>query len=222
MAHIQNRLIDMCKGENQRQFKRLRTILYQGEVPKSVYIIKKGVIRAYNIAENGEERNVELLSDGDVLPMPWVFNISNATLYYYDAFSDVQLYVLSKEHFREIVQKHDLEGDLLQLAARRYAATTMHINALLQAHAQNKIAQGLQYLALSHGTRLGSGKYRVNIRLTQQDLANLVGVTRETAAVELNKLRDKGVIEYRSFTYTVDYEALIRATGSDEFDGLKL
>jgi CRP/FNR family transcriptional regulator, cyclic AMP receptor protein len=222
MTTDQNRLIEMCKGENQRQFKRLRTILYQGEVPKSVYIIKKGVIRAYNIAENGEERNVELLSDGDVLPISWVFNISNAALYYYDAFSDVQLFVLSKERFNELIKTNNLEYELLKLTSRRYTATTMHINALLQAHAQNKIAQGLQYLALSHGTRLGSGKHRVNIRLTQQDLANLVGVTRETAAVELNKLRDKGVIQYRSFTYTIDYDALIRATGSDEFDGLRL
>jgi CRP-like cAMP-binding protein len=222
MTTDQNRLIEMCKGENQRQFKRLRTILYQGEVPKSVYIIKKGVIRAYNIAENGEERNVELLSDGDVLPISWVFNISNAALYYYDAFSDVQLFVLSKERFNELIKANNLEYELLKLTSRRYTATTMHINALLQAHAQNKIAQGLQYLALSHGTRLGNGKHRVNIRLTQQDLANLVGVTRETAAVELNKLRDKGVIQYRSFTYTIDYDALIRATGSDEFDGLRL
>lgn len=222
MTQVQNQMIQMCKGETQRQFKRMRTILYQGEIPKSVYIIKKGVIRAYNIAENGEERNVELLSDGDILPLPWIYNVSNAVLYYYDAFSDVQVYVLSREHFFELVEKHKLTQEVLHLTARRYTASTMHINALLQAHAQNKIAQGLQYLALSHGTKLGSGKFRVDIRLTQQDLANLVGVTRETAAVELNKLRDKGVIQYRSFTYTIDYEALIRATGSDEFDGIKL
>jgi CRP/FNR family transcriptional regulator len=214
--------IEMCAGESHRQFKRMRTILYQGEVPKSVYVIKSGVVRSYNIAENGEERTVELLSVGHVMPVSWVFNISNAALYYYDAFSDVQLYVMTKERFFELLSQKKLESKLLQSVSRRYTASTMHLNALLQSHAQNKIAQGLQYLILCHGKKLLNGKYRVNIRLTQQDLANLIGVTRETAAVELNKLREKGIIEYRSFTYTIDYDALIRITGSDEFNGLEL
>jgi DNA-binding XRE family transcriptional regulator len=37
---------------------------------------------------------------------------------------------------------------------------------------------------------------QINLRLTQQDFANLVGITRETAATELNKLKKTGAIFY--------------------------
>jgi CRP-like cAMP-binding protein len=161
-----------------------------------------------------------LFSEGDILPLYWLYDISNVALYYYDAFSDTQVYVLSKERFEEIVNENDLRDDLLRAITRRYTAVGMHINALQQTHAQSKIAQGLQYLVMSHGIKLPNGRYKVNMRLTQRDLASIVGVTRETTALELNKLKDKGVVSYQSFTYTVDYNALIRVTGSDEFGAL--
>ena len=57
----------------QKSYKRQKTILYQGEIPKSVYIIKKGIVRAYNILENGEERTIEFLVEGDIVAANWVF-----------------------------------------------------------------------------------------------------------------------------------------------------
>lgn len=222
MNEIQRQIVTVCKGLPRRSFKRQRSILYQGEVPRSVYVIKSGVVRVYNIAENGEERIIELLTAGDILPVAWVFGSSNVSLYYYDAFSDVEAYVCSKAEYMDILKQYKLEANYISLLVKRYTATTMHINALLQTHAQNKIAQGLQYLVLSHGKKMLSGKYKIDIRLTQQDLANLVGVTRETAAVELNRLRDKKVISYKSFTYTINYEALIRLGGGDEFSDVDI
>jgi CRP/FNR family cyclic AMP-dependent transcriptional regulator len=205
-----------------KSYKRHRTILYQGEIPKNVYIIKKGFVRVYNILSNGEERTVSLLSEGDIVATNWVFGNSRAALYYYDAFSDVIVAVLTKEAFGRQLKNPDFNRSIMESLARRAAANTMHTNALLQTYASQKIAHGLQFLVLSSGRKLPNGKYKIGIRLTQQDLADLVGVTRETAALELNKLKAKKNISYSGFTYTVDYEALIRSNGGDEFIGLSI
>lgn len=206
-----------------RTLKRQRTVLYQGEIPKAVYIIKKGTVRAYNILENGEERTIEFLSEGDIVAANWVFGNSNSTLYYYDAFTDVTLIQISKESFELCLNKDpEFNKHVISVLTRRYSASTMHANALLQTYAGSKIAQGLQFLILSSGQKLPNGKYKINVRLTQQDLADLVGVTRETAALELIKFKRKKIISYKSFTYTVDYQALIRLGGGDEFTGLNI
>ena len=206
----------------QRTYKRQRTILYQGEIPKAVYIIKKGVVRAYNILENGEERVIELLGEGDIVAANWILGNSKATLYYYDAFTDVTFFLMPRDVFESYLVNTEFSRHIIHSLSKRYSASTMHANALLQTYASAKIAQGLQFLVLSSSKKLPDGTCKITIRLTHQDLANLVGVTRETAALELNKLKDKKIISYTSFTYTVNYEALIRLGGGDEFIGLSI
>lgn len=205
-----------------RTLKRKRTILYQGEIPKAVYIIKKGIVRAYNILGNGEERTIEFLAEGDIVAANWVFGNSSATLYYYDAFTDVSLMYLSKENFELQLKDPKFSQHVMGAITKRYSASTMHANALLQTYASSKVALGLQFLVLSDSQKLANGKFKITVRLTQQDLADLVGVTRETAALELLKFKKKKIISYNSFTYTVDYEALIRLSGGDEFTGLSI
>lgn len=209
-------------GIPQKSYKRQKTILYQGEIPKSVYIIKKGIVRAYNILENGEERTIEFLAEGDIVAANWVFGNSGSTVYYYGAFTDVSLLLMPKEEFTKYLQETEFTQQVIESISRRYIASTMHANALLQTYASTKIVQGLQFLVLSNGKKLPDGRYRITTRLTQQDVANLVGITRETAALELSKLKKKKIISYASFTYTVDYGALVRLSGGDEFVGLSI
>ena len=53
-------------------YKDHEVLLFQGEVPKEAYVIKKGVVKTYNLSESGEEQLIELNTAGDVLPLPWV------------------------------------------------------------------------------------------------------------------------------------------------------
>ncbi len=196
--------------------------MYQGEIPKDINIIQDGVVRAYNILSNGEERTIELLSEGDIVASHWAFGHAPATLYYYSAFTDVILQCLHRDEFEKRLQDAQFARAVMESTARRLAASTMHVNALLQTYAGAKVAHGLQLLLLSSGKKLPNGMFKINIRLTQQDIADLVGITRETAALELNKLKTKKIIAYKGFTYTVNYEALIRRSGGDEFLGLSI
>jgi CRP-like cAMP-binding protein len=69
---------------------------------------------------------------------------------------------------------------------------------------------------------MAGGWYSVGLRLTQQDVAALAGVTRETAAVELSRLKRKGIVRYGSFHYEVHLPSLVAENGASEFDTLEL
>ncbi len=58
----------------------------------------------------------------------------------------------------------------------------------------------MHYLALSHGIRKTPQLVEISLNLTHQDFANLTGLTRETAATELNKLKHLGIISYGKHT----------------------
>ena len=85
----------------------------------------------------------------------------------------------------------------------------MRLNALQHSRASDKLIYTLHYLALSHGRSVGPQRIEITLDLTHQDFANLTGLTRETAATELNKLKHQDVITYSKHTlYQLDLAKL--------------
>ena len=72
----------------------------------------------------------------------------------------------------------------------------MRLNALQHSRASDKLIYTLHYLALTHGNAQEKNTIEITLDLTHQDFANLTGLTRETAATELNKLKKQGIISY--------------------------
>jgi CRP-like cAMP-binding protein len=72
----------------------------------------------------------------------------------------------------------------------------MRLNALQHSKASDKLLYTLHYLAMSHGRTVAPQEIEITLDLTHQDFANLTGLTRETAATELNKLKRQEVISY--------------------------
>ena len=65
-----------------RSIKKGSTLLYQSEIPREAFIVKKGFIRAYTITSSGDERTVALHSRGDIFPLSWIYGETKNTLFY--------------------------------------------------------------------------------------------------------------------------------------------
>lgn len=206
-----------------RHYARKRTILFQGEIPRAVLLLQKGLVKVYGITTSGDQRTVTLLTEGDVFPMSWVFGKSPACVYYYEALTDCSVLAVSRDEYNNaIASDHLLKEQIFENYMSHYIAATMHVYALEQSHAQDKLAYILQYLVARFGEKMPDGRCKINLRLSHQDIAEMAGITRETTAVELHRLKKKGLIEYHKFTYYVDKAKLVRATGSDEFENVEV
>jgi CRP-like cAMP-binding protein len=72
-------------------------------------------------------------------------------------------------------------------------------------------------LAINNGSIVRPKVYEIDLTLTHQDFANLTGLTRETAATELNRLKKKGVINYSNGSnYTLNLDKLTQMI-NDQF-----
>lgn len=206
-----------------RQYAKKRTILFQGEVPRSVLVVKKGIVKVYGITSGGDQRTVTLLTTGDVFPMSWTTDRAPVCMYYYEAATDCAVLALPKATYERIfAQDNELRDQIYHNYLQHYMSSTMHIYALEHSHAQDKLVYILQCLIARFGEKLPDGRIKIKLRLSHQDIAEMVGITRETTAVELHRLKDKGLIDYQKFTYIVDLEKLVRATGSDEFESIRI
>jgi CRP/FNR family cyclic AMP-dependent transcriptional regulator len=207
-------LRNFCEKYPLRHFKKDRPLFYQGEVPQTAFYIKSGVIKVYNITTGGEEKIVSYESDGSLVPSGWLFSKSPAALFYYDAFTDSQMYSIPKRDMISFINTNqDATTSLLDHYASMYTAAIMHLHALEQSRARDKLLHIFQYLALRFGKAVDKNTFRVELRLTHQDIANLIGITRETVTAEISKLSKSGVIKSENLHYIVDTNKALRQVG---------
>lgn len=214
---------DLQASSVTRQFAKKRTILFQGEIPRSAMVLQSGLVKVYGITTGGDQRTVTLLSAGDIFPVECVFDKSRVSLYYYEALTECSVLTLPKTEFvAALEQNAPLKDQVFQSYMAHYTSATMHIYALEHSHAQEKLVYILQYLVARFGEKQSNGLTKIELRLSHQDIAEMVGLTRETTAVELHRLKDKGLIDYQRFSYYVNVPLLVQATGSDEFENVEV
>lgn len=204
-----------------RQFAKRRTVLFQGEIPRGVLVLESGLVKVYGITNGGDQRTVTLLSPGDIFPVECVFGMSRVSLYYYEALTDCSVLNLPKDEFMATLERDtELKDQIFKAYTAHYTTATMHIYALEHSHAQEKLVYILQYLVARFGEKQPNGLTKIALRLSHQDIAEMVGLTRETTAVELHRLKAKKLISYQRFSYYVNVPLLVAATGSDEFENV--
>ena len=200
-----------------RAMKKGWPLLYQGEVPRTAFVVKSGLVKIYDINANGEEKVITFTDGNGLLPVEWVFNKSPVSLYYCDAFTDCELFAVPRQELNEFLQSTE---SLLRFTLNRYlnlyVGAMLHISALEQTKAAEKLLRILQWLSLRFGKEIRPGVFKIDIRLTHQDLAHMIGMTRETTAVELGKLRKQRVINYQNQRYVLDTEKMRSMLGEDE------
>lgn len=206
-----------------RSLPKNRPLLYQGEIPTMAFYLKSGVIKLYNITGQGEERIVGYESEGALLPAEWLFNRAPVALYYYDTFTDCEIYRLPKDELIDVLNQNPQASiDLLDRSISMYLGATIHLHALEQSKARLKLLYIMQYLILRFGKKIDEKHHKIELRLTHQELANLIGLTRETVSTEIGKLTKEGVLEVTDAYYIVNNDRAVRLLGEDDFNQLSL
>jgi CRP-like cAMP-binding protein len=203
------------------QFERGTIILHQDMTPQTIYAVKSGVIKIYNLTAHGEEKLIGFTIHGDIVPLGWAMGVAKRSQYYYQAFSDCSVYRVPKREYTEFLKSHpEVLYEMLQRSVRDILRYQLRINALGQSKAADKVLNTIHYLSLCFGRDLGPDIVEIPLPLTQQDIANCVGMTRETATTELRKLIAKKVIIHRDQTYIVNTDTLNHLIDDDYEHGL--
>lgn len=206
-----------------RLIKKGRPLFYQGEIPRSALYVRSGVVKLYNISASGEEKIVGYEGQDALLPSEWIFNRSPVSLYYCDTFVDCEVASIPRDELVDFIEANkDLALTLLDRYISMYIGSTMHLHALEQLRSGDKLLHILQYLVLRFGKEVSKNHYQIPLRLTHQEIANLVGLTRETVSTEIGKLKKSGILSMKDVYYIVDTDKAIRVLGESDFNELVL
>ncbi len=104
-----------------------------------------------------------------------------------------------REEYRSFLfSSKDVTEIMFGMYVDRYLDFSRRINSLTQLKAEDKVLYALEFLCRRFGNRKkGLQKVRILVPISQQDFANIVGLTRETVSTVMNSLRRKRVVKYR-------------------------
>jgi CRP/FNR family transcriptional regulator, cyclic AMP receptor protein len=182
------RRLRMARGE---------TVFLQGEPHDGIFLIEDGVVRSYYTAPSGREITLAYWTQGHFVGGPDVFR-GGLHIWSGEVAEDCALLHLSGTTIRRLVEHLPqfavclIEG--LVSKSKCYSAL---VQMLGTRSATERLAQLLIILGEIYGRpeqNLGANRLVVQRKITHDQLANIVGVTRQWVTTTLDRFQKRGVI----------------------------
>lgn len=176
-----------------RRFREGEAIFQQGDPGQMLYLVESGQVRIYVQDEEGQETSVTLCGPGDMFGELAVIDglprSASAV-----AMDRTVVHILSRDRFREHMRRSpQLALNFMKTLSVRVRYSTQQVSSLTLLDTPGRLARKLLELARDHGQVEPTG-VRINLTLTQSDLASLIGATRESVNKALGAFRRQGLI----------------------------
>ncbi|WP_421847554.1 Crp/Fnr family transcriptional regulator [Novosphingobium sp.] len=198
-------LADIAARGAVRTFKPGSAIILQGDPGDTLWIMLKGLARVSMVAANGREIVLDYAEPGSVLGEIAFLDGGERTASV-EAIEPVEALGLTRAAFTEIVGKHQgLALRLLQAMARRLRQNNTVIEADRAYTSGPRLARFLLRLMMG-----GEEETRLKIALSQGELGNFAGMSREQINRQLSAWAEGGIVALKGGRVTVlDREALV-------------
>lgn len=185
-----NKLNNLVK---QREFKNGELIYLEGEIGKNIYIIESGLLKLYRSNEEGNQYILRLLKEGDFFGELVLFKeeeLSSSA----EAVGDCTICMLPKDELENLIKSSpELSYKLLSAITSRLNKTENKLQSLALEDAKEKTMRLLLELAKESGIKKKNG-ILINLPLSRDGLANLIGTTQETLSRKLSELQQEEII----------------------------
>lgn len=172
-------------------------ILYEGDTPPEVYILKHGVVKIYDIDEQGNEKILHLVKQPALVPLAFFSGLRDPLKWFYATLIDCDLYVLSVPDLKAMTYGNpELATILTNTFSTDVHELLVRLSSLSKTNTHGKVLAALKFLMVRHATERRSGWWRVNFAVSHQLIADLCGITRESAALVMKDLQHKKIVRY--------------------------
>lgn len=192
-----------------RSFSKDHILLYPNETPEAVYLVRSGYIKIHDVSADGSEQLVWLAKEGDAVPLEYIFTPGEIPQFFYTAHTDLEVHAVERAALLQTIkQRPEATLQMMRRMTDKYSTMLHHLNAAQKQKAYQKVVYALYFVASRFGTCKRRETREVEVPLTHQDIANLVGIARETATHELKRLKDDGCIDYDKSSFFIYLDKL--------------
>ena len=185
----------LASNVREKTFGRKEIIFFPEDPGDRVYFIKTGLVKLAKISPAGKEMTIAILEPGEIFGDLDIINESRRDTLA-QAIIDTQVITVSKREFEKFVHSTpDLCGRISRKMAKRVRELEEQIEDIVFKDVPGRLASLIFRLLAKYSKDHTKGR-QVDIRLTHQEIANLIGATRETTSLNLSRLKQEGLITF--------------------------
>ncbi len=171
-------------------------LFFQLDPADALYVVEQGRLRVFRTTPDGRERTLAHLAAGDVIgELALLDGLPRSASV--QAIEPCALWRLDRRAFVSLLSRDSrLAMGIIQLLARRLRETNRQLEEAAAGPVPDRLVRVLKRLALAAGAPTNDAPQK--LRVTQQELANLTGTTRESVNRGLSRLEAQGLVLRRS------------------------
>ncbi len=192
-----NDLRDLASRFYSVHYRRGEAIFREGEPAERLFLTAGGRVKLYVSSRRGSELLVAVVGRGQIFGELAVIDRGPRAMSA-RAMEDVTVFALSADAFWTLLEtRAALARRLLELMARRLRRADQTRQDLVFFDAPTRLARQLLDLAQDHGEPTGDGdQVRITVRVTQEEMAQMIGITRESANRLIASFVEQGWIDW--------------------------
>lgn len=175
-------------------YKKGQTLFVQGSHPFGIFCISSGNIKLTSTGVDGKESIVRIVHAGDILGHRSLFTDEDygktAT-----AMEDTEVCFIDKKFILSLIEKNPTVAlNVISKLSRDMGIAESKLTSLHQKNVRERLAELLLSLKSTHGT-LENGRWRIDLKITREEMATLIGTANETLIRFMSEFKEAGLIE---------------------------
>jgi CRP-like cAMP-binding protein len=172
-------------------FRKGQVIIHEGARPQGVYCIHNGKVKLYTMGTEGKEQIIRFITNGELIGYRSLLSdeaISASATALEDTFA---CYIPKSSFFKVIEENPKFSLKLLKMSCHELGEAGKMITSLAQKNVKERLAEILLILRATFGE---DEEGYLNISLTREEIANMVGTATESVIRLISELKKEGYI----------------------------
>ena len=190
---VRNTLLQSPEVTHLRDLRRSTILFSQNQPADSLFLLEEGLVKLTRMNEAGSRIILSIRGPGDLLGEEVLAEPPQGFYTEAEVLTNATVAQVPREMLKQVFTGSDLALPLVNYILQRRNALAVKIELLCLNDVEHRV---LHYLAeLSSLVKPSEGEGAHQIPITQLELADLVGATRETTSTTLNQLERRGLIK---------------------------
>lgn len=177
---------------NTKQLKRGEYLYQAMDKDDSIYIVHRGQVRIFRLAESGKEQLIRVLNPGDFTGESTIFSEGTYHDHFAEATKKTSICAIHRENLQELLDDYpEISMKILQSMSDRLQQSEKQTASVAIEQVTNRIIYYLEDLAEPHM----EDEVTVKLPMTRKDIASYLGTTPETLSRKFKELEEEDLIK---------------------------
>lgn len=183
--------------KSEHVYKKNDILFKEGTYPSGIFHINKGKVKKYKVDKEGKEQIIYLANTGELIGYHAILSDD----WYPDSaavMEESHITFIPKEDFLKVLEQSPaLNNRLLKTLSHEFAVLANSLTMFAQKTVRERLALQLIVIREKYKVNFMEGM-PVEINISREDLASLVGTARENVIRILTEFKEEGILETKS------------------------